>query len=100
MSQVRAVQRAKSRISIYLDLLFNCLKGKETMLGFLWFLPPAVNCYFWCLPEGKEKEAGAGGRLGLWLGPDSKQTFGQLLRLLHRAPFEKPMPSGCTLEAP
>ena len=38
-------------------------------------------------------------RLGLWFGPDSKQTSKQLGGLQHRGLFEKPVPSGCTLEA-
>ena len=88
------IGRGQSRISVHPDLLFNCLKGKETVLGFSYSsLPLAIAISGVCLEAQRR-------RLGLWFGPDSKQTSRQLGGLQHRGLFEKPVPSDCTLEAP
>lgn len=69
--------REQIRNSPFICLLFNCLKGKDTILGLCWFLPSPAKCYFWLLPAGKKKmhKHEAWVRLGLRLGLGSEQRL-------------------------
>lgn len=66
--------------SVYIDHIFNCLKGKETILGFCWFLPHLSSAISGVYLKAREKEAGAGaGWACQQLGLESKRRLRLLL---------------------
>lgn len=58
------------------------------------FLNKLFLSYFCCVPEAKGERGGARAMRRLRFGLDSKPMFRQLLGKVHRAVFERPVPSG------
>lgn len=47
-------------IFVYIDYIFNCLKGKEIILGFCWFFFYLLSVIFGVYLKVREKEVGVG----------------------------------------
>ena len=96
-------REGQSGISVHPDLLYNCPKGEETVLGFGCSSLPLTIAISGVCPEARRRRPGPGWDWGCGLGQiQSKrpQSSAKLRGLQHRGLFEKPVPSGCTLEAP
>lgn len=86
--------RSSLQKSQFILIIIFSLKGKETVGGFCYFLPPLIHGSFCHMPKGKGERGRA--RVRLWFGPDSKQMCRPLLGKVGRALVEKLVPSGCT----